>query len=324
MRVAVLIDISYFAAEPQGGQNHFTSVTGSMQLWAEAMRSRRYDDAWAMELAAIARRDPATRDDPTLPYHLRWVWDGRPFAGRDVLVRCYHGLGDTIQFTRYLPALAKRARSVTLEVQPTLVPLLGDLGVDRIVPFDVAHPLPPAECNIEITELPCALRVAPELVAAPYLSWAPADLPAGTIGICHTAGDWDADRSIPAELFRSTCEHHPCVMLATGATTLPCLNPGGCPPDMPATAALVSGVDLVITVDTMIAHLAGALGRPTLLLLKAEPDWRWSPKRRDSAWYPSMRLYTQPTAGDWFSVIAAITDDLARSSQHEGPSAWPA
>ncbi|WP_374944273.1 glycosyltransferase family 9 protein [Sphingomonas sp.] len=283
-----------------------------MQQWTEAMRAGRYEDAWAMEAATLAARNPATRDDPALPYHLRWVWDGRAVDGRDVLVRCYHGLGDTIQFARYLPLLARRARGVTLEVQPRLMPLLAGIGVDRIVPFDVARPLPPADCDIEITELPRAIGVAPDRVSAPYLAWPAADLAPGTVGICHIAGDWDPERSVPAELFRTICERHPCIMLAAGETTLPCRNPQGCPLDMEETAALVSAVDLVITVDTMIAHLAGAMGKPTWLLLKAEPDWRWSPGRRDSPWYPAMRLYAQPSAGDWRSVLTIVADDLAR------------
>lgn len=274
------------------------------------MRSRRYADAWEMEARAIAGRDPATRDDPALPYHRRWLWDGRPLDGRDVLVRCYHGLGDTIQFARYLPVLAARARSVTLEVQPRLVPLLAGLGVDLIEPFDVARPLPPAECDVGITELPAALRVAPEDCAAPYLAWPAADLPPGTIGLCATAGDWDADRSIAEPLLRPIAAAHPCVTLVAEATTLPVANPAGCPLDMAATAALVAGCARVVTVDTMIAHLAGAMGRPTALLLKADPDWRWDPAARASAWYPSMRLYPQPRPGDWASVVAAVAADL--------------
>lgn len=290
-------------------------------MWVEAMRGGRYAEAWAMEAATIAARDPATRDDPTLPYHQRWVWDGRAVEGRDVLVRCYHGLGDTIQFARYLPVLAARARSVTLEVQPRLMPLLAGLGADATVPFDIGAPIRWDDVDIEITELPCALRVAPEQLAAPYMAWRPADLPPGTIGICHTAGDWDADRSIPAELFRPICDAHTCVMLAAGATTLPCLNPEGCPLDMAATAALVAGVERVVTVDTMIAHLAGAMGKPTHLLLKAGPDWRWVPHAPGSAWYPTMRLHTQSRPGDWPTVLAKLSHAL---TQHRNQEPCPA
>lgn len=280
-----------------------------MQAWTEAMRARRYAAAWDMEAASIAARDPATRDDPRQPYHCRWLWDGGAVDGRAVLVRCYHGLGDTIQFARYLPVLAARAASVTLEVQPSLLPLLATPGV-RLHAFDVDRPLPPSECDLGITELPAALRVAPEALAAPYLAWPPADLPPGTIGLCPTAGDWDADRSIAHDLLRPLAEARSCVMLAAEPTTLPVLNPEGCPRDMAATAALVAGCARVVTVDTMIAHLAGAMGRPTSLLLKADPDWRWDPRAGVSAWYPSMRLYPQPRPGDWAGAVAALAADL--------------
>jgi len=101
-------------------------------------------------------------------------------------------------------------------------------------------------------------------------------------------------------------------------------NPAGCPADMGETAALVAAVDLVITVDTMIAHLAGAMGRPTWLLLKAEPDWRWDPARRDTPWYPTMRLYPQAARGDWSSVLAAVRADLAAPPSRRSLVAWPA
>lgn len=286
-----------------------------MAAWVAAMRAGDYDAAWALAAQTLAERDPATRDDPTLPYHLRWVWDGRALDGRDVLVRCYHGLGDTLQFARFLPLLAARAASVTVEVQPRLRDLIATVS-DRIslVPFDVAHPLPPAEVDIEITELDFALRTAPEATPTPYLRAAPAPLPPGAVALCYGAGDWDSERSIPPALFRPLCDLAPCVTLMPEATNLPVRNPQGCAFDMAETAALVAGADLVITVDTMIAHLAGALGKPVWLLLKAEPDWRWPPHTRRSAWYPTMRLYAQPRAGDWRAVLADVERDLAALS----------
>ena len=92
--------------------------------WTAAMRSGAYERAWDMALASLVARDPATRDDPALPYHLRWVWSGEPVDGRDVLVRCYHGLGDTLQFARFLPLLAARAaikRAINEELESDLV-----------------------------------------------------------------------------------------------------------------------------------------------------------------------------------------------------------
>lgn len=277
------------------------------------MRAERYEDAWSLASKTLAERDPAQRDDPSMPYHRRWVWDGRPFDGRHVLVRCYHGLGDTIQFLRFLPLLARRAASVTIEIQPRLCDLAATLpGTYRIHPFDMDRPLPPAEVDIGINELDFALRAEPGAVAPPYLRAAPAVLPAGTIALCYGSGDWDESRSLPAALLAPVCAGHPCITLMPEPTMLPVLNPAGCPMDIGVTAALVAGADLVITVDTMIAHLAGALGRETWLLLKAEPDWRWPTDRRRTPWYPTMRLYAQPEPGDWPGAIHAMLRDLAQ------------
>lgn len=283
--------------------------------WTAAMRAGDWDAAWAIEAAVLAGRDPATRDDPQQPYHQRWVWDGRSMDGRHVLVRCYHGLGDALQFARFLPVLAARAASVTVEATPALHPLLATLDADiALAPFDAEHPLPASECDVEMGELAFALRRAPDETGMPYLR-APrpaAVLPPGTVGLCHTVGNWDKERSFDAELLRPLVAGRAAVTLAAEPSHLPVLNPTGCSLDMAATASLVAGVSLVVTVDTMIAHLAGALGRPVWLLLKAEPDWRWNPASRCSRWYPRTRLYVQREAGDWTSLLEQVAQDLDR------------
>lgn len=289
--------------------------------WVEAMRAGNFPAAWNLAERALRERNPATRDDPSVPYHLRWVWDGRDLDQRHALVRCYHGLGDTIQFARFLPLLAERAASVTVEVQHQLLGLLqsmtervGDARV-HFVPFDRARPLPPTECEIEITELGFALRALPDEMPVPYLyASSPAALPHGTVGLCYGAGDWDRERCIPCDLLVPFCDLAPCITLMPERSGLEVLNKEGCPLDMEATASLVAGCNLIITVDTMIAHLAGAMGKSTWLLLKAEPDWRWSPEQRNSIWYPSMWLFTQPSAGDWSAVIAQVLGELSAGS----------
>ncbi|WP_235425414.1 glycosyltransferase family 9 protein [Croceibacterium mercuriale] len=296
-----------------------------MQRWTQAMRDRRFDVAWNLSADALALRDPASRDDPSLPYHQRWVWDGRPVDGRDVLVRCYHGLGDTIQFARFLPLLASRARNVTVEMQPDLLPLFSH-WMDRIGfhPFDLAHPLPPAECNLEIMDLAFALRAAPDVHAAPYLPQRWQGSGTGTIGLCHAAGGWDADRNLPAMLLQPLCERHDCTLLMpqpTGPTAaLPVRNPAGCPGAIADTAALIATMDLVVTVDTMIAHLAGAMGVPVWVMLKHEPDWRWNPAQSVSCWYPGTRQFVQTEVGDWAGVVRRIEGALADRPHHAPPS----
>jgi hypothetical protein len=275
-----------------------------------AMRAGDHATAWSINDAVLAGRDRRTRDDPNLPYHLRWVWDGRPFLGRHVLVRCYHGLGDTLQFARYLSPLRAMTASLTVEVQPELLPLLATIpGPDRLIPFVPHSPAPPSECDLEIMELAHALRMPPEATSTPCPRTDPAQLPAGTIGLCWRAGNWDPGRSIDAQHL-APFTSRPCVTLQPGETNLRVLNPEGCPREIAETAALIAGLDLVITVDTMVAHLAGALNRPAWLLLKHDADWRWMTGRTDSPWYPSLRLYRQRAPGDWSNVISAVTADI--------------
>ncbi len=287
-----------------------------MHRWTQAMRARHFDAAWTISAESLAARDPATRDDPALPYHQRWVWDGRPVDDQDVLVRCYHGLGDTIQFARFLPLLAARARTVTVEMQPDLLPLFGHWADSMSFhAFDPAHPLPPAACDLEIMDLAFALRAAPDRHAAPYLPQPRDEGGSGVIGLCHAAGGWDAARNIPATLLQPLCEGHDCVLLMPqpqgDTAALPVRNPEGCPAAIADTAALIATLDLVITVDTMVAHLAGAMGVPVWALLKHEPDWRWNPAEPYSCWYPRTRQFVQPHAGDWPGVIAQVERALA-------------
>ncbi len=293
------------------------------------MRAGAFDAAWAVSDAVLAARDPATRDDPTLPYHLRWVWDGRGLEGRRVLVRCYHGLGDTLQFCRYLPVLRQRAAHVTLEAQPELLPLLRHLpGPDRLIPFRPDAPAPASECDIEVMELAHALRLAPE--GGPYLSADPLPRPAQglLVGLCWQAGGWDPGRSVPLHAL-APLGQVPGVRLISlqrgpGMTEL---GAAGAPPvldledrsaDVAAVARLLAALDLVVTVDTMVAHLAGALGRPTWLLLQAEADWRWMTGRR-SLWYGSARLYRQDRPGEWEGPLAQMQADLGRMLRRRGP-----
>jgi hypothetical protein len=304
---------------PTNGSGNLATAGAFVSHEGSTNRVGDFATAWDISDVVLASRDAATRDDPASPYHLRWVWDGRPFADRHVLVRCYHGLGDTLQFARYLPALRRSVASLTVEVQPELLPLLRSLpGPDRWVAFDPAAPLPPMQCDLEIMELAHALRLPPAAIAPPYLCVAPAPCPPHTVGLCWQAGGWDTDRSLPFETL-AALGAPPIVSLQRGASPNGVLNPEGCSDDIVGTAALIAGTDLVITVDTMVAHLAGALGHPTWLLLKQDADWRWMTDRVDSPWYPSMRIYWQRTKGDWVGVVAEIAADLSERRKVDRP-----
>ncbi len=164
---------------------------------------------------------------------------------------------------------------------------------------------------MEITELGFALKARPEDTSVPYLTASPGVLPRGTVGLRYGAGEWDPSRSIAPELLAPLCKEARCLSLMPEPTTLPVINREGCPFDMEATAALVAATDLVITVDTMIAHLAGAMGKPVWLLLKANPDWRWPAAGIRTPWYPSMRIYADLDGGGWEPVVEQVRRDLA-------------
>ncbi len=269
--------------------------------WARLMRDGDFAAAWRISDAVLAARDPATRDDAALPYHERWLWDGMPPDGLRVLVRCYHGLGDTLQFVRFLPALRTRAAHITLECQPELCTLFAELaGVDNIVAFDQARPLARSACDIEVMELGHVLRADAGAIAAPvpYLTLPPGRHPriAGHVALCWRAGEWDPSRSVAlANLLRRLPAGQRFVSLQRGAASSEArpdrfVNPFDDDRDVIETAALICGASHVVTVDTMVAHLAGALGCAGTVLLKAAPDWRWASAGGRSVWYPSLVL----------------------------------
>ena len=314
-------------AQPQIDQRYRNHDAGA--LWDQAMRAGAFEVAWAVSDAVLGARNPATRDDPALPYHLRWVWDGRPPDGRSILVRCYHGLGDTLQFCRYLPLLRPRGAGLTLEAQPELIPLLRSLpGPDRLIPFRPETPAPASDCDIEVMELAHALRLIPDGI--PYLVAEPLPRTQGDllVGLCWQAGGWDPGRSLPLPALAPLCQvpgvrlislqRGPGLDELSAAGAPPILDTGDRSTDVLAVARLLATLDLVVTVDTMIAHLAGALGRPTWLLLQAEADWRWMSGRR-SLWYDCVRLYRQTRPGHWENPVAEMQVDLFEWVRQRSP-----
>jgi Glycosyltransferase family 9 (heptosyltransferase) len=306
--------------------------------WNEAMLDGAFERAWVISDRVMRERVGCSCAD--LPHHLRWVWDGAPLADRTVLVRCYHGLGDTLQFMRFVPRVAAVARAVIVEAQEPLLPLLRSVcGPAALYPLDAE--LPDWNVAIESMELPHALRITladlpgpiPYLAAPLSGSMAMAPRPRTgperlRVGLVWAAGDWRRERSLSPELLL------PLARLPIDLVGLQ-LGParrdpaasglvGSFAADIAAestiveTAALICDLDLVVTVDTMVAHLAGALGRPVWTLLDAGADWRWMRRRSASPWYPTMRLFRQAAPGGWDPVVDQVTAALATASRWRG------
>ncbi len=266
------------------------------------------------------------------------LWLGEPATGQTILAHAEQGLGDTIQCVRYLEALAARGFRVILECQPPLVRLMGSLkGVAAVVPK--GGELPAFDTHVPLLSLPH--RFGTDLATipscTPYLSAPPSDRGRGAVRGRRVGLVWagnpehknDSNRSLDEEAFR----HLVTGLAALPDTTLVPLQVGVRSADLdrislPAgkverieplrdfadTAAEIEALDLVIGVDTSVMHLVGALARPGWLLLPFSPDWRWLLERRDTPWYPSLRLYRQRAPGDWMSVISRIIEDLAGAS----------
>jgi hypothetical protein len=253
-------------------------------------------------------------------------WRGEKIAGRTLLLRCEQGLGDAIQFARYIPILAAQGAHVVLAGPRRLGRVLSGLaGLDTYAPDDA--PLPPADLHAPLLSVPHLLQTSdipsdvPYLVAEParVAAWGERLAPDGRrrIGIAwqgNPSYEMDYLRSIPARYMAEliTGQDARVFVLQRGEIS-PEIRAAGAEdlgPDLDRdaafvdTAAVLAHLDLVITSDTALAHLAGALGRPTWLLLPSAPDWRWRLGRTDCDWYPSMRLIRQPHPGDWAGAVA--------------------
>ncbi|WP_210264926.1 hypothetical protein [Bradyrhizobium archetypum] len=293
--------------------------------WISAMRAGEFERAWAITDRDLAACRWGTGDKHSGPRHLQRIWRGEELRNRKVLVRCYHGLGDTIQFARFLPPLAERARMVTVWCQSELVPLIERLeGVDRAIPLHDGTPDADFAVDIEIMEIPHALKASRDLfeLRMPYLSLPPGRLPKCVrkqeklaVGLVWEVGDWDKRRAIPPqllkrlnregiELFSLQRAVAPGVAAQIGAKDIST-------PDIIELGRRIGELDIVVSVDTMIVHLAGALGHEPWVLLHADCDWRWPNEGEASIWYPRAKLFYQRDAGDWASVIETVSLALA-------------
>ena len=265
-----------------------------------------------------------------------WLGDA-PLAGRTILLHAEQGFGDAIQFVRYAPLVAARGAKVVLEVPPPLTALCSSLaGVSSVV--GRGEQLPEFDCHCPLLSLPLAFGTRLESIpaAVAYLSPSPdrvikwkqrlSGTPVRRVGIAWAGNPnfkGDQSRSIGLARFspllsvagielvnlqrdlregdRDILRDNPQVIRVDDAIE-----------DFDDTAAILSAVDLVVTSDTSVAHLAGALGKPVWVLLQYVADWRWLRERGDNPWYPTARLFRQPKIGDWESVIGRVKDELAR------------
>jgi tetratricopeptide (TPR) repeat protein len=265
-----------------------------------------------------------------------WLGDA-DLRGRTILLHAEQGLGDTLQFCRYVPLVTALGARVLLEVQPTLKGLMASLAGDAVqVIGEGEGPLPDFDFHCPLMSLPLAFKTTPSSVPAQasYLKaparavqavrerLGPADLPRiGLVWSGNVHHRHNRQRSVPLEtLLASLPKAAQYYVLQKDLMDsdaqalnkypelirLPELLEG-----FDSTAALVEQMDLVITIDTSIGHLAGALGRPTWLLLSRLPDWRWLMNRADTPWYPSFHLLRQAAWGQWDAPLKELGETLS-------------
>jgi tetratricopeptide (TPR) repeat protein len=299
---------------------------------------------WRWQVGGVTRR---TFREP--------AWDGSPLDGRTVLLYAEQALGDTLQFIRYVPLVKRRGGTVVVECQPPLARLLANCpGIDRLVPR--GSPLPPFDVQAALLSLPRLLGTTMETVPAdvPYLfadpglvaSWRQELDPSA----CNVGIAWQGSATFAGDRLRSAPLRHFAPLARVEGVRLFGLQKGPARDQIRAvarqfavtdlgssldeaggafldTAAVMTALDLVITTDTAVAHLAGALGVPVWVALSVGPDWRWLLGREDSPWYPTMRLFRQSRPHDWDEVFERVADELRRRqpachafAAHPGPA----
>lgn len=255
----------------------------------------RFDEGFALY---SARYDLiGARPRPVLPYP---PWRGEPLSGKSLVVFPEQGFGDQIQMARFAPILRDMGADVTWLCEPALAPLFHNLGV-RVLAAAGAVEFPDPDYWCQVMDLPGCLRIRPEAIpGAPYLHAEPKETghKTGLVRRGKPSHANDAVRSLPDDL-KIPFDALDLAPESTGAKSFL------------ETAQIIAGLDVVVSVDTAIAHLAGALGKPCFLMLAAQGvDWRWKRSGATSPWYPSMRIYRQPAAGDWRSVLDQVKQDL--------------
>lgn len=295
-----------------------------------------YPEGWQEYEWRFLKTNPVASRNFTQPR-----WDGSPLQGKTILLHSEQGFGDTIQFVRYARLMAQRGDRVIIECQmPALKRLLCSLnGVAGIVV--AGEPLPPFDCHLPLMSLPLLFGTTLDSMPSdiPYLAAESADveiwrqrlgptplLRVGLVWFAKQSQVLNRKRSCRLELFAPLWTvpgvEFFSLQIGLGAEQLSECGTG-CGirdltdhiSDFADTAGFIANLDLVITIDTAVAHLAGALGVKTWVILPYAAEWRWLCQRHDSPWYPTMRLFRQPCAGDWPGLLAAVAGALDDSVQ---------
>ncbi|MGX1322440.1 tetratricopeptide (TPR) repeat protein [Bradyrhizobium sp. USDA 377] len=299
---------------------HFLLMNGDFADGFEAYR-------WRRKCKALSDGDPAFAEPE---------WQGEPLEGRTLLLFAEYGLGDALHFVRYVPMVTAKGGRIILQVQPALAALLRQLPDVTVIPRGA--PLPPFDLQLPLMSLPRIFGTTLDTIPAhvPYLHPDPAklsrwraalaDVTALKVGVVWAGNarhKGDRQRSLSAEavlprlvmpgvqLYGLQKEPRPedaAVLAALGKDIIDLAPALG---DFADTAAAVAALDLVIAVDTSVAHLAGALGRPVWMLTPYALDWRWLRDREDSPWYPTMRLFRQRSPREWDDPLLRLSAALA-------------
>ena len=323
------------AVNPSTAETHWNESLCLLQLGRFESGWRKYEWRWVRSRIKAARRSFA---QPL------WLGDF-PLDGKTILLHAEQGLGDTLQFCRYAALVSKLGAKVVLEAPSELIRLLATLdGVDQLV--EAGQPLPPFDCHCPLLSLPLAFRTDEASIpsATPYLFADPQatrewrdrlDAVSAEsrlkVGLVWAGGNRphvaelrknDARRSVGFEQFAPILDvpnvRFFSLQKGVAAQQLASSGLGGdvvdyteALHDFADTAALVANLDLVISVDTSTAHLAGALDKPVWILNRFDTCWRWMLTRTDTPWYPRARLIRQPALGDWVSVMRTASEALA-------------
>jgi len=283
------------------------------------------------------RRNPELEILTYPHHHDKPQWDGSAFAGKRILVHCEQGLGDSLQFARYLPMVKARGGTVIFEAWKPLHGVLRDFpGIDELLELSLTKRTDAAfDLSVSLMDLPGIFDTTLDSIPAdvPYIhaeqerakQWRERlccdGFKIGIVWAGSPAHGNDRNRSCPLELFAPLAgidgvrlyglqKGPAATQLDRLPSTVGIESFAEDLEDFADTAALIAGLDLIISVDTAPAHLAGAMARPTWVLLPFAPDWRWMLDRSDSPWYPTMRLFRQRGWGDWRGVFEELTQEL--------------